>query len=136
MGIQGVPGAALRAFSKIIPDSKIYGADIDSKSLINEGNIRSHFVNQLDRSTFDDLSLFVGKDIDLLIIDGLHTPRADLNTLLALYQNVAESGFIVIEDIAPRAAKYLWPIVVKVLKRKININLYDRKNGYLLVFQK
>jgi hypothetical protein len=136
MGEDGVPGAALRAFSRIIPDADIFGADVDPNSLITEGNIKSHFVNQLDLSTFEELQRFVGKDIDLLIIDGLHTPRADLNTLLALYENVADNGFIVIEDIAPKAAHYLWPVLVKILNRKINIDLHSRKNGHLLVIQK
>ena len=136
MGVNGVPGAALRAFLELLPDSIVFGADIDPKALINETNIKSTVVDQLNPNTFEQLKRFTGGGIDLLVIDGLHTPRADINSLALMYDSVSKSGYIVIEDIAPKAAKFLWPVLIFPLRKLLNVRLLNRKNGFLLVLQK
>jgi hypothetical protein len=136
MGVNGVPGAALRAFLELLPESMVFGADIDPKALINEANIKSVVVDQLDPNTFEKLKNFTGDSIDLLVIDGLHTPRADINSLALMYDSVSKSGYIIIEDIAPKAAKFLWPALIFPLSKFLNVRLLNRKNGFLLVLQK
>lgn len=100
MGVHGRPGASLYAFREYLPDSNIYGADIDRKILFNADRIKTCYVDQLDISTFDNIKKEFGSiKYDLIIDDGLHSIGANFNTLLFALDNVNVNGWIVIEDI-------------------------------------
>ena len=133
MGADGYPGGSLRAFRDWAPSAEILGADIDEKTLFEEERIRTCTVNQLDRKSFTGLKELMALGADLIVIDGLHTPRADMNSLLELLPQLNSEGCFVIEDIAPRAAKILWPLARLILKRKSYTSIRKMKNGYLFV---
>jgi hypothetical protein len=99
------PGGSLRAWSKMFPQAKIYGADIDETIFINEGLVSSHYVNQLDTNSVENLARIVnldlGGDIDLIIDDGLHAPSASINSLDGLFSLLSSRGVYVVEDIRP-----------------------------------
>ncbi len=136
MGAEGHPGASLRAFRDWAPNAMVIGADIDSKTLFAEERIQTCMVNQLNRSSFTELKKLISHGADLVVIDGLHTPRADMNSLLELLPNLSPGGCFVVEDISPRAAKFLWPLARGVLGRNYFVSLREMKNGFVFIVLK
>lgn len=110
MGVNGKPGASLRAFREFLPDAQIYGADIDRRILFSEERISTFFVDQTDSGSFDAIADEVGGSLDLIIDDGLHSPNANLATLLFGLERLKIGGWLVIEDIAP-AALPMWNVI-------------------------
>jgi len=100
MGIYGRPGASLYAFREYLPNSNIYGADIDKDILFESDRIKTSFVDQMDSITLHELANKFGNiKYDLIIDDGLHSIGANFNTMLFALNNINEDGWVVIEDI-------------------------------------
>jgi hypothetical protein len=97
MGATGQPGASVRAFRDW--GARVVGGDIDKSILLNEPGISTHFVDQLRPRTLAYFVKSLPGPIDLAIVDGLHTPEADLNSLIALAPHLSREGLLVIEDI-------------------------------------
>jgi hypothetical protein len=135
MGVDGVPGASLRAFRDWAPNAQVIGADIDHAIMFEEERIRTYYVDQLDRQTIAEFFRTINQPVQLLVVDGLHTPRADLNTVLAAIPYMDGHSLIVVEDISPKA-KWLWQLA-KIGTRKIaTTTLLKMKNGnvFLIYF--
>ena len=116
MGPQGVPGASVRAFRDFLPNAQVYGADIDRNILFSEERIRTAYVDQLDPASFETMTEELGESrFDLIIDDGLHSPMANLNTLLFGLKAVKDGGYVVIEDIAAGPRLDIWQMVRNVL---------------------
>ena len=113
MGELGIPGASLRGWRDYAPNALIYGADIDVRILFVENRIKTFYVDQLKRKSLSELVSSLNTNLDLIVIDGLHTPRADLNSLLILLPTMSQNGDFIIEDIGEHAYKYFWPIIAK-----------------------
>lgn len=133
MGAEGHPGASLRAFRDWAPNATVIGADIDSKTLFTEERIQTCTVNQLIRKSFLELRDLIRDGADLIVVDGLHTPRADINSLLELLPTLASGGCFVVEDISPRAAKLLWPLAKVALGKNYLVSLREMKNGFVFI---
>ena len=133
MGLYGHPGGSLRAFRDWAPSAEIVGADIDEKTLFSEERIRTCVINQLERESFKLLKGIMPEGADLIVIDGLHTPRADINSLLELLPNLSTEGCFVVEDISPRAARMLWPFARLILKHNYSASIRKMKNGYVFI---
>lgn len=100
MGENGVPGASLYSFREYLPNSNIYGADVDKDILFESDRIKTCFVDQMDGKTYDEISKNFGNiKYDLIIDDGLHSIGANFNTLLFALDNLNTNGWLVIEDI-------------------------------------
>lgn len=110
MGVNGKPGASLRAFRDYLPNANIYGADIDRDILFEEDRITSFFVDQLRPSTIYDLFNSLPNDLDLIIDDGLHSPEANINVFTYGISKIKVGGWMIIEDI-PDTSVELWKIV-------------------------
>jgi hypothetical protein len=110
MGVSGKPGASLRAFREFLPNAQIYGADIDRSILFSEERISTFFVDQTDLGSFDAIADAVGDGLDLIIDDGLHSPNANLATLLFGLERLKIGGWLVIEDITPLALP-MWKVI-------------------------
>ena len=94
------PGGSLYSFRDFLPNSQIYGADIDKSILFTSENIKTCYVDQLEMESFENLKReFKNVKYDLFIDDGLHSIGANFNTLLFALENIKETGWIVIEDI-------------------------------------
>ena len=96
------PGASLRAWRDALPNSQIFGADIDESILFNnEERIRTARADQLDPGSLRAVyELYGAAPFHLLIDDGLHSSGANLNTLLfGLRLAVRRGGWVVIEDL-------------------------------------
>lgn len=113
MFTDGHPGASLRAWRDLIPQSSVFGADIDRNILFQEEGIETFYVDQLNLSSFDALKN--EKGYDLIVDDGLHSVGANLNTLQFALKSLNVNGWIVIEDI--KYGPELWGVVDFLLTR-------------------
>lgn len=103
MGIKGIPGASLRAWSKTGIFTTVWGADVDRRILFSEPGIQTRFVDQLDEATMrafaDELHCVFPEGVSLLIDDGLHSSDANTNTIRFLWPTIREQGYLCIEDL-------------------------------------
>lgn len=131
MGYYGRPGASVRAFRDYLPNSNIYGADIDRDILFTEDRIKTFYVDQLDPNSFNNLT----NKYNLIIDDGLHNIGANLNTLFFALNNIENNGWIVIEDISIGMKTYeLWNTIDFILKSSSNLNTYLIKTNLAYIY--
>ncbi len=135
MGLDGKPGASLRAFRDYL-GINVYGADVDKSILFEEKHIQTFFVDQLNIETIKNIKSLIPK-VDLIIDDGLHQPDANLNVILNLLDHLNSNGILVIEDIEPSFVD-IFQIIEKIYNKSENFksSLINMKNGYCLVIQK
>lgn len=114
MSSHGKPGASLRAFRDFLPDAQIYGADVDRDILFSEERISTFFVDQTDIDSFTEVGAAVPAELDLIIDDGLHSPNANLATLVFGINRLKVNGYLLVEDISP-AAVPIWQLVSAAL---------------------
>lgn len=110
----GQPGASLRAFKQFLPGAQVYGADIDRDILFSEDRITTFFVDQTDITSFTALDASLPTELDLIIDDGLHSPNANLATLVFGLGRLKVNGYLVVEDI-PSDALPIWQVVSAAL---------------------
>jgi hypothetical protein len=136
MGVYGKPGASLRAFRDYLPNSNIYGGDIDEDILFECDRIKTCFVDQINIETFENMqNKFGNTTYDLIIDDGLHSICANLNTLLFALENINPDGWIVIEDIHIITN---WKCIDFILSssKKYKTYIINAKGGYLYAIHK
>lgn len=101
MSVSGRPGASLRAWRDYFPNATIYGADIDSGTLIFEERIVTYQVDQTDPASIEQMWMDSAiQDIDLFIDDGLHEFAAGICLFEASRDRLRPGGVYVIEDIS------------------------------------
>ena len=134
MGLDGKPGASLRAFRDYL-GIKIYGADVDEKILFEEKNIETYFIDQLETKTIKNIKKSIPK-LDLIIDDGLHQPDANLNVILDLLDHLNPNGILVIEDIEPNFV-HTFKIIEKIFNNSDSYksSLIKMRIGYCLLIQ-
>jgi hypothetical protein len=116
MGVDGKPGASLRAFKEWAPRAAIKGADVDKKILFQEDRIETFFIDQTDIGVLREAKQrFAPKTFDLMIDDGLHLQGANLNFLVFALDLVKDDGTIVIEDV-DEDDRLFWCVVSQVFK--------------------
>lgn len=126
------PGSSLRALRDYIPNSNVYGADVDKDIIFEEDRIKCQYVNQLDKSTLS--KLFENQSFDFMIVDGLHHITADLNSVLELVNRIKPGGKLVVEDISILEN---WLVVDFILSKVEGLNTYIIKdNCYMYVIEK
>jgi hypothetical protein len=135
MGTAGKPGASLRAFRDFLHGAQIYGADIDRAVLFKEDRIATFFVDQTDLSSFKALGDSVSREFDLIIDDGLHSPNANLATLVFGLGRLKVGGFLVVEDIRPDALA-VWQVVATLLPDKYDSWIVAAKGALLFLVQR
>jgi hypothetical protein len=100
MGIDGRPGASLRAWRDYFPHAFIYGADIDRTILFSEERIATFEVDQTDPASIAALWQNDGlRDFDLIVDDGLHTFEAGIHFFEHSHDRLRPGGIYVIEDV-------------------------------------
>jgi hypothetical protein len=129
MGPEGKPGASLRAFRDFLPNSRIYGADVDDRILFEEDRIKTFKVDQLSLNSLRKLALiFKPFQFDLVIDDGLHRFISNVNTLFVTLQMINETGVIVIEDIGPELTDW-WRVVGRIISPSFEMNFFIGKSS-------
>ncbi len=101
MGINGRPGASLRAWREFFPHSLVYGADIDRAILFQGDEIKTFYCDQLSQAAIRDLwsQPDLRDGMDIIIEDGLHTFEANVSFLEGSLEHLRPGGIYVIEDI-------------------------------------
>jgi SAM-dependent methyltransferase len=127
MGEGGSPGASLRAFRDYLPGAEIYGADIDERILFQEPRIKTFKVDQTEPAS---LGRIVSGPFDLIIDDGLHAPHANLATLGFALRKLKPNGWVVIEDITPRALP-IWQVVDRLLRDSFTTYLIEARGALM-----
>jgi len=136
MGRSGRPGASLYSFREYLPNSSIFGADIDRRILFNADRIRTAHVDQLNVASLEKLPQQFGqRKYHLIVDDGLHSIGANFNTLLFALEHIEKNGWIVIEDIHIvdnwRTINYLLN-----LNGNYKTAMVKAKNGHLYVVKR
>ena len=133
MGGYFKPGGSLRAWQEYFEDFEILGADIDREILFSENRIRTFWLDQLNGKSFQELHNYLkGKSLDFIIIDGLHQPFADLNSLVELLPYLKKDGHLFIEDIEPSKGVELFWRLVGLLLPKCHTGVLKRQKGGLV----
>jgi len=134
MGVNGRPGASLRAFRDWAPRCKVFGADVDTRILFTEERIETYFVDQTDPATLTELGLKL-PPLDLIIDDGLHTPGANMNVINFAMPLLKPGGVLVIEDISPVFLPF-WRVAIPVLSRDYDCKLVQMKFEVAAILKK
>jgi hypothetical protein len=132
MGIDGKPGASLRAFRDFLPRAQVYGADVDRRILFSEERISTFFVDQTDPKSFVGVAGAVDDGFDLIIDDGLHSPHANLATLLFAVERLKIGGWFVVEDIVAPTLP-IWQVVAALMPDDHNSYIVISKAAFLFM---
>tara|TARA_B100000965_G_scaffold164206_2_gene136710 strand:- start:7916 stop:8767 length:852 start_codon:yes stop_codon:yes gene_type:complete len=100
MGIDGKPGASLRAFEEYLKSTNIFGGDIDKNILFKTDRIKTFYIDQLDLENLKKIKNIIPKQ-SLIIDDGLGRPNSNLNMIYTYSDHLEVGGFMVIEHIDP-----------------------------------
>ena len=127
MGVNGKPGASLRAWRETKKFLGVIGADIDRECLFTEDKISTYYVDQLDLVELgkfhEQLKSKKNQKFNLIVDDGLHTYSANKNTFETLFPLLDYNGYYVIEDIRP---EFLLPLLRMVENFKpIEVSLWS-----------
>jgi hypothetical protein len=133
MGVNGRPGAAERAFRDWAPNSRIYGADIDKGVLFTEERIETFFADQTKPDTLKELGAKL-PPLDLVIDDGLHFPRPNLNTINFALPLLKEDGLVVVEDIVAEHIPF-WRVAITVLSTRYVCQFVQMKSEAILIIR-
>lgn len=136
MGIAGHPGASLRSFRDYCPKANVFGADIDFEILFQETRIQTFSIDQTNFSEMLRKVMDLNLEFDLFIDDGLHSPEANLGSLITGLKVIAKDGWVVIEDIGANAFE-VWPVVAKLLPNNYTSYIFNSTDrGYLFAVQR
>jgi len=101
MGANGRPGASLYGWEEFFPNSKIFGADVDSGILFNTDNIKTFYCDQtkpeIVQKMWNEPNL--EENFDIIIEDGLHTFHANVCFFENSIHKLKKNGYFIIEDI-------------------------------------
>ena len=107
----------------------------DESILFSDGRILTSWVDQTKPDSLQSMFSQFNTRFDLIIDDGLHSPDANISTLISALDWCEAGGFIVIEDIA-RSARSVWIIVQTLLQTAgINSHLLAGTNADLFVVE-
>ena len=92
-------GASLRMWEEFLPNAEIYGMDIHPEVFINEGRIRSSYVDQGSSISLMDSINKIGGTFDLIVDDGSHILEHQVLTAHVYLPFLAKGGLYIIEDV-------------------------------------
>jgi hypothetical protein len=130
MGMFGKPGASLRAFRDFCVNAEIYGADIDKRILFLEERITTFYVDQTDSKTFQQLKNELPESFDLVIDDGLHSPNANIATLVFGLQIIKKNGWVIVEDIDVESLS-IWKVIYYLISENFEPFIIQTKSAFV-----
>jgi hypothetical protein len=136
MGRKGRPGASLRAWKDLDSKFQVVGADIDHRVLFNEDRIQTYQLDQTSEISWSEFVNKLGSDkFNVIIDDGLHSPTANLNSILYLLPLLETNGVLVVEDIAERALP-VWGLFTNLMPDHWSTQMIRTKRSYVLLLKK
>jgi hypothetical protein len=142
MGITGTPGASLRSFRDFLPNMQILGADIDREILFAEDRIETFYVDQKRFKSFDHLlhriQSFSPGGVDFVVIDGLHQPLTDLNSVRALLPYLKTGAKMFVEDVFPNSTNiFIWKLAKRYFNEKYYVfTIHETKSARLIEIER
>ena len=137
MGVNARPGASLKVYRDYFINAQIHGADIDKNILFSSDRISTHYVDQLNILSINEMWKSIGFDnFDLIIDDGMHSLDANYNFFINSFSKLKKNGIYIIEDVH---TAYMTDLVKKLNKYKPQIIALTAKpniDDYLLVIKK
>ena len=135
MGVNGKPGASLRAWREFSPETVVVGADIDERILFQEERISTYALDQLSDEAWEKFkSNLVDQQFDLIIDDGLHSPAANLKTIKYLLSFLKPNGSMVIEDVAERTLP-IWELFSLICPPSWSVDIVKSKNAFVVIIK-
>ena len=129
-----MPGASLKSYAELLPNSNCFGVDVDRNILFSEPRIQTAFADQTQLQTLLDIpEIFNQKTFDLIIDDGLHSTEANLNTLIFSVIHTSDGGLIYIEDVSKNSVE-IWKLVALLFNQfGISAKIYNQDSFGLSV---
>lgn len=123
-------GESMKAWLDYFPNAEIYGIDIftrvDPKQIevLNHPRVTWFKMDSTIPGVTEFIQSFCGKDIkfDVIVDDGLHTPRANAQTFNNLMPLLADNGMYFVEDV--------WPLHIMRKKEWDHPWLHTHKDVY------
>jgi hypothetical protein len=104
--------------------------------MFKENSIKTIVVDQTDIVGLKEALNSTKLEFDLLIDDGLHSPNANLASLIAGLDVIKRGGWIVIEDISERGLIF-WRLVANLLPQTYQVGIFHSTNpGYIFTIKK
>lgn len=99
-------GSSLRMWEEFFPNAKIFGLDLRSECLVNEGRIQCVLADQGSLMSLEAALQAMGTMLnesgplfDLIIDDGSHEPQHQITSLVKLLPYLSKDGIYVVEDL-------------------------------------
>lgn len=106
--VGSVPGgASLRMWRDYFPNATIYGMDIDEKKMLKGPRITTFVGNQARLNDQIEIAKGLGIKFDIIIDDGSHKVKHQINSLSAWLPWLDRHGTYVIEDVVHPFDSYL-----------------------------
>ncbi|GHS86572.1 hypothetical protein FACS189487_01120 [Campylobacterota bacterium] len=100
MGVNGKPGASLRAWRDYFPNALVWGADIDRDVLFAEDRIKTGFIDQTNPAIIQEFFKHTGtQKFDIIVDDGYHCFAAGSTLFQYAFPYLENGGIYVIEDV-------------------------------------
>jgi SAM-dependent methyltransferase len=101
MGVNGRPGASLRAWRDYFINADVYGLDIDKKVLFHDDKIITYFCDQSNPEIIKETlsNQFSEIFFDIIIDDGLHEYEPNITFLENVIHKLKPNGYYIIEDV-------------------------------------
>ncbi len=134
------PGASLRVWRDFFKNAKIYGGDIDPKTIFTETRINTFIVDQYSPSSIKKMWKKIGvTNFDLIIDDGCHQFDGTVNFFLNSINFLNNNGFYIIEDVyykdKERFIKYFENLNYKFYFFNLS-NQFKQKDNNIFVIRK
>jgi hypothetical protein len=98
--LESEPGASLKVWREYFPNAVVYGADIDSRCLVQDDRIISMVMDQTEPDSIREYFDQVGsEEFDIMIDDGLHEFSAGIILFENAYKHLKFGGIYIIEDV-------------------------------------
>lgn len=115
-------GASLFMWRDFFPGAKIYGVDIEERTMFTSSKINTFIYDQTKKEDLLNLTQKIGTDLDLIIDDGSHKAQDQIFTCLTLMPVVKKGVIYIIEDVnePDKVAEALsqYSLQIPKLKRK------------------
>ncbi|OGM29340.1 hypothetical protein A2630_01990 [Candidatus Woesebacteria bacterium RIFCSPHIGHO2_01_FULL_44_10] len=92
-------GASLRMWRDFFPNAIVYGVDRDSTTMFKAARIKTILMSTTRVANLQKLIDDIGPDIDLLVDDGPHNERFQLQTARTIIPLIKKSCLYIIEDV-------------------------------------
>lgn len=132
-GFDTVLGSSLKMWRDFFPKAQVYGADIDSRSMIKEERIKTFLCDETNKDDLENLIRQTGSDIDLFIDDGSHNPVHQVTTCRTLMPLLDRKVIYVIEDVKTAYIPALMEELKEYIVQAVRFPTDEAKDNLVIV---